>query len=66
MTKIKKKPLYHEDILKGMITRPMTFSELYLILYRFEIALDENPDIDIEEFIKQEDHRRNLFPTSPG
>jgi hypothetical protein len=48
---------------ESKLTRPLTFSELALILTRFQIMLDETPDrYSIEEFIQQEDYRRELFP----
>jgi len=43
-------------------TRPLEFGELHLILVRFQIMLEEEPDrYTIEEFIELEDFRRNLF-----
>jgi uncharacterized protein YprB with RNaseH-like and TPR domain len=43
-------------------TRPLKFSELCLILSRFQIMLEEEPGrYTIEEFIQQEDYRRDIF-----
>lgn len=43
-------------------TRPLKFGELCLILARFKIMLNEEPDrYTVEEFIQQEDFRRNIF-----
>lgn len=43
-------------------TRPLEFSELSLILRRFQIMLEEDPNrYTIEEFIQQEDYRRDIF-----
>ncbi len=45
-------------------TRPMKYGELYLILQRFQLKLEDNENIfqnPIDEFIKQENFRRDLF-----
>ena len=43
-------------------TRPLKFGELCLILARFKIMLEEEPNrYTIEEFIQQEDFRRAMF-----
>ena len=47
--------------IKNKISRPISYGELYLIITRFKINLDEKYDVDIDEFIKQENHRRDLF-----
>lgn len=47
---------------KDKKTRPLSFGELCIILARFEIMLTDGPDkYTIEEFIQQEDYRRDLF-----
>jgi hypothetical protein len=48
---------------ENKLTRPLTFSELTLILTRFEIMVNETPGMySIQEFLQQEDYRRELFP----
>lgn len=43
-------------------TRPLKFDELCLILHRFRIMLEEEPGrYTVEEFIQQEDYRRDMF-----
>lgn len=52
-----------KDFYKGKKTRPLGFGELCIILARFEIMITDGPDkFTIEEFIQQEDYRRNIFP----
>ena len=47
---------------ENKLTRPLKFGELCLILARFQIMLEENPNrYTIEEFIQQEDFRRAMF-----
>jgi hypothetical protein len=47
---------------ENKVTRPLEFGELCLILARFQIMLEDEPDrYTIEEFIEQEDFRRGLF-----
>jgi hypothetical protein len=47
---------------ENKVTRPLKFEELCLILTRFQIMLEEKPDrYTIEEFIQQEDFRRDMF-----
>lgn len=47
---------------ENKISRPLKFSELCLILTRFQIMLEEEPNrYTIEEFIQQEDFRRSMF-----
>ena len=47
---------------EGKESRPLKFSELELILIRYKIMLEEEPDRYTEaEFIQQEDWRRGLF-----
>ena len=44
--------------------RPITYGELQVILTRFKIMLETEEkefQLDVTEFIKQEDYRRNLF-----
>lgn len=47
-------------------TRPLTFGELHLMFERFQIMLEDkdprNIKHSIENFIKGENFRRNLFP----
>jgi hypothetical protein len=46
----------------GKKTRPIDFGELCIILSRFQIMIQEEPDrYTIGEFIEQEDYRRDLF-----
>lgn len=46
-----------------MKTRPIEMAELEIILLRFKIMLEEEHDrYTIQEFIEQEDFRRDLFP----
>ena len=43
-------------------TRPLSFAELEIILIRFEMMLQQEPNrYTIQEFIQQEDFRRELF-----
>lgn len=59
-----KKPTKYDGLIfyKDKKTRPIEFGELCIILTRFEIMLKEGPDkYSIQEFIQQEDFRRNLF-----
>jgi hypothetical protein len=47
---------------KNKVTRPLKFGELCIILSRFQIMLETEPDrYTIEEFIRQEDFRRGMF-----
>jgi len=47
---------------ENKLTRPLKFGELCLILTRFQIMLEEEPNrYTIEEFIQQEDFRRGMF-----
>jgi hypothetical protein len=47
---------------KNKVTRPLKFGELCIILARFQIMLETEPDrYTIEEFIRQEDFRRGMF-----
>ena len=47
---------------ENKVSRPLKFSELCLILTRFQIMLEEEPNkYTIEEFIQQEDFRRGMF-----
>jgi hypothetical protein len=47
---------------EGKESRPIKFSELELILIRYKIMIEEQPDRYTEaEFIQQEDFRRGLF-----
>jgi hypothetical protein len=47
---------------ENTVTRPLKFGELCLILTRFQIMLEEEPNrYTIEEFIQQEDFRRDMF-----
>jgi hypothetical protein len=47
---------------ENKVTRPLKFGELCLILTRFQIMLEEEPNrYTIEEFIQQEDFRRDMF-----
>jgi hypothetical protein len=59
------KKLHISDVIssyKNKVTRPLKFGELCLILTRFQIMLEEEPDrYTIEEFIQQEDFRREMF-----
>jgi len=51
-----------KDTYKNKVSRPLKFEELCLILHRFQIMLEETPDrYTIEEFIQQEDYRREMF-----
>lgn len=51
-----------ENKYKDKLTRNISFSELYLILKRFQIIQEKKPVLyTIEEFIEQEDYRRDLF-----
>ncbi len=50
----------NKDI-KNKISRPISYEELSLILNRFQINSNEKYKMDIDEFIKQENHRRDLF-----
>lgn len=44
------------------VSRPIGHGELGLILTRFKIMMEEEPDrFTVEEFIEQENFRRNLF-----
>jgi len=44
-------------------SRPLLFNELTLILARFQIMLEEDSNrYTIEEFLRQEDLRRDMFP----
>jgi len=53
-----------EEFYEDKKTRPLSFAELHLILTRFQIMQDEEPDMySIAKFIQQEDFRRNLFNT---
>ncbi len=46
----------------GKESRPIRFSELELILIRYKIMLETEPDRYTEaEFLQQEDYRRKLF-----
>ncbi len=48
--------------MKNKETRPLKFEELCLILARFKIMLEEDPNrYTIEEFIQQEGFRRAIF-----
>lgn len=64
MTKFYKDMTLDEKLAYGSKkSRPIQFSELCLMLARFEIMLKEEPDrYTIEEFVQQEDFRRDLFP----
>ena len=45
-----------------MLSRPIHFDELCIILERFKIMLEDEPErYSIEEFIMQENFRRDLF-----
>jgi hypothetical protein len=59
------KKKYLSDLIssyENKVTRPLNFGELWLILTRFQIMLQEHPDrYTIEEFIQQEDFRRGMF-----
>lgn len=59
------KKLHISDVIssyENKVTRPLKFGELCLILTRFQIMLEEEPDrYTIEEFIHQEDFRRSMF-----
>jgi hypothetical protein len=59
------KKLHISDVIssyENKVTRPLKFGELCLILARFQIMLEEEPDrYTIEEFIQQEDFRRGMF-----
>jgi hypothetical protein len=59
------KKLYSSDIIssyKNKFTRPLKFGELCIILARFQIMLETEPNrYTIEEFIRQEDWRRDMF-----
>lgn len=59
----KKLHKYHDiSNYENKATRPLKFGELCLILTRFQIMLEEEPDrYTIEEFIQQEDFRRGMF-----
>lgn len=47
---------------KGKKTRPLTLGELEIILLRYQIMLEEEPDrYNVIEFIEQEDYRRGFF-----
>ena len=47
---------------EGKLSRPLAFSEIHLILTRFQIMEDEEPNkYSIAEFIQQEDFRRDIF-----
>lgn len=47
---------------KGKFSRPFSLGELEIILIRYKIMLEEEPDrFSISEFIEQEDFRRNIF-----
>jgi hypothetical protein len=47
---------------ENRVTRPLEFGELCLILTRFQIMLEEEPNrYTVEEFIQQEDFRRGMF-----
>ena len=46
----------------GKESRPLRFGELELILIRYKIMLEEEPDrYTVAEFIQQEDFRRSLL-----
>lgn len=50
---------------ENKVSRPLKFGELCLILTRFKIMLEEDPNrYTIEEFIQQEDFRRAMFSES--
>lgn len=59
------KKLHISDIVsnyKNKFTRPLKFGELCIILARFQIMLETEPNkYTIEEFIRQEDWRRDIF-----
>lgn len=59
------KKLHISDVIssyENKLTRPLKFGELCLILTRFQIMLEEEPNkYTIEEFIQQEDFRRGMF-----
>ena len=47
---------------EGKESRPLKFGELELILIRYKIMLEEEPNrYTVAEFIQQEDFRRGLF-----
>jgi|TARA_Y100000310_G_scaffold329935_1_gene400654 hypothetical protein len=47
---------------KNKKTRPLTLGELEIILLRYKIMLEEEPDrYNTIEFIEQEDYRRGIF-----
>ena len=60
------KKLHISDVIssyENKLTRPLKFGELCIILTRFQIMLEEEPNrYTIEEFIRQEDFRRGMFP----
>lgn len=56
------KSVNNDEDTQKKVTRPLQLSELCLILERFQIMLETEPDkYTIEEFIRQEDFRRSLF-----
>lgn len=59
------KKLHISDVIssyENKLTRPLKFGEICLILTRFQIMLEEEPNrYTIEEFIRQEDFRRGMF-----
>ncbi len=59
------KKLHISDVIssyENKLTRPLKFGELCLILARFQIMLEEEPNrYTIEEFVQQEDFRRSMF-----
>jgi len=49
--------------LENRTSRPLHYGELTTILMRFQIMLEEEPDrYTLEEFIIQENFRRDIFP----
>lgn len=47
---------------EGKESRPLKFGELELILIRYKIMIEEEPNrYTVAEFIQQEDFRRGLF-----
>jgi hypothetical protein len=56
-----------EDLdLNKLVIREMMFGELEIILARFQIMLETEPDrYDYAEFIQQEHFRRDLFKNNP-
>lgn len=50
------------DKFLNLKTRPLDLNDLELILFRFQLMIEESPGkYDILEFIEQEDFRKDLF-----